>query len=128
MVPRSLRIWFFIHFLVDYLFAIPLFLYPVPLLSILGWNVIDPIATRIVAAALFAIGGISLLSRNSNLAVYQSILTLKIIWSFGAIVALAIALIGRDLAIGTLLGFLLFCLFGIVWVYYRVKLWGLRDK
>lgn len=41
-VPRSLRIWFIIHFWIDIFFAIPLLLIPEVLLSSIGWTIIDP--------------------------------------------------------------------------------------
>ncbi|MCD4719061.1 MAG: hypothetical protein K8S13_04275 [Desulfobacula sp.] len=46
-VPIALKRWFTIHFAVDVLFAIPLFFFPVVFLTLLGWQSIDPFATRI---------------------------------------------------------------------------------
>ena len=60
-VPKSLRVWFIIHFFADYIAAIPIFLFPNQILMLFGWKVIDPIAVRLVAAAFFAIGGASLI-------------------------------------------------------------------
>src|SRR3989344_7486708 len=91
-VPSSLRTWFVIHFVVDYLFAIPLFVAPAWLLSFFGFTVIDPVTARLVAAALFAVGGISLLSRTESMNVYNSLLKLKIIWSISAIAGLLVSL------------------------------------
>ncbi len=51
-IPRSLRIWFIVHFVVDISFAIPLFISPLWFLDILGWKTVDPIAARMVAIAL----------------------------------------------------------------------------
>ena len=56
MVPSSLRSWFVVHFVADIVFALPLFLAPQWTLTLLGWRAVDPIATRLVAAALFGIG------------------------------------------------------------------------
>ena len=90
-VPASLRIWFTIHFIVDYLFAIPLFIVPAWFLSFFGFTVIDPVTARLVAAALMGIGGISLLSRKESINVYNSLLKLKIIWSVSAIAGLLLS-------------------------------------
>ena len=65
-VPSVLRKWFVVHFIADILFALPMFIIPVQFFTILGWQVVDPIATRMVAAALFGIGIESLLSRNAS--------------------------------------------------------------
>lgn len=81
-MPKSLKTWFLIHFAVDYLFAIPLFLFPEQFLAYFNWSSYDPIATKLVAAALFAIGGISLLARNATKETYTVLLQLKLIWSF----------------------------------------------
>src|SRR3989442_4945197 len=88
MVPSSLRTWFVIHFLADVLFALPLFLAPRWTLSLLGWPAVDPLATRLVAAALFGIGIQSLLGRGEGAAAFRALLNLKIIWSAAATVGL----------------------------------------
>jgi hypothetical protein len=64
VVPRSLRSWFIVHFVADMLSALPLFIAPREVLGWLGWNAVDPIATRLVAAALFGIGIESYLARS----------------------------------------------------------------
>lgn len=55
-VPSSLKRWFVFHFTADITFAVPLMVVPVSFLNFFGWSTVDPIATRIVAAALFGIG------------------------------------------------------------------------
>jgi len=66
MVPKSLRVWFVIHFVADLLFALPLFFAPVFTLKLFGWETVDPATSRLVAAALFGIGIESLLGRNAS--------------------------------------------------------------
>ena len=117
---QALRMWFVIHFFVDYLAAIPLFIFPFQSLSFLGWHTIDPLATRIIASALFAIGGVSLIARNATPEVYREILTLKIIWSFFVTTALVIALMQGEITWGILVSIILFVFFGLVWAYYRL--------
>ena len=120
--PVSLRRWFIIHFIVDYLFAIPLFIAPAWFLSLFGFTVIDPVTARLVAAALFAIGSISLLSRNESVNIYNSLLKLKIIWSVSAIAGLLVSLRqGAPVLLWPIA--LVFGLFSGIWSYY---LWKLR--
>jgi hypothetical protein len=123
-VPKSLRKWFFVHFIIDFIFAIPLMFIPVLFLGILGWQVVDPIAARLVAAALFGIGLESLLCYNAPVDTYRGMLNLKIIWSTGAIAALIISFLqedqGRHLVLALLL--LVFILFNGLWVFWKNKL------
>ena len=81
MVPPPLRRWFIVHFWADMLFAVPLFFAPELTLGLLGWPCVDPLATRLVAAALFGIGIESLLGRDASLDAFRQMLTLKVIWS-----------------------------------------------
>ncbi len=121
MVPRSLRIWFVLHFAADYLAAIPLMVAPVAVLSLLGWQVVDPLATRLVAAALFGIGGVSLTGRNADAPSFRHMLTMKLIWAGTAILGIAWSII--EGAPAAAWGFLvIFVLFGLLWGYYRVIL------
>ena len=120
-LPPSLRTWFVIHFVVDYLFAIPLFIVPAWFLSLFGFTVVDPVTTRLVAAALFAIGGISLLSWNESVNAYNSLLKLKIIWSVSAIAGLLVSLWqGAPVLLWPIV--LVFGLFCGIWSYYFWKL------
>ena len=57
MVPSSLRVWFVIHFVLDFIFAAPLLVAPKFMLTLFGWSTIDPLASRLVGAALMGIGG-----------------------------------------------------------------------
>ena len=117
-VPKSLRIWFVIHFLVDYIFAIPLFISPVWFLSLFGWQTIDPFASRLVAAALLGIGGVSFFERNSSLDVYRNLLNLKIIWSSAALLGIFVTMLKHGPTFGWFI-FSLFAIFWVVWIYYR---------
>lgn len=123
-VPRALKNWFLVHFVVDVMFAIPLMVIPVYFLSILGWQVVDPVAARLVAAALFGIGVESLLSYNSSLDNYKGLLNLKIIWSLAALIGLLISLIQGDQGRPAVLWLLIFTfiLFNGLWVYWKVKI------
>jgi len=123
-VPNSLRTWFVIHFIVDIALAIPLMLAPVFTLKLFGWDTVDPVTTRLVAAALFGIGIESYLGRNAGIEAYLGMLNLKIIWSLAAITGLCLSLFqgaaGAALVIWVLV--LVFAGFNLLWVYWRRQL------
>ncbi len=121
MVPRSLRSWFVVHFWADILFAVPLFFAPRLFLGLLGWPAVDPIATRLVAAALFGIGIQSLLGRAEDAATFRALLNLKIIWSSAA----TLGIVWSQLEGGPPLGWAfaaVFVAFNALWLRYRLAL------
>ena len=120
-VPSSLRLWFVVHFLLDSFFAIPLFFIPVQTLTFLGWTSVDPYTARLVAAALFAIGGISFIISNASLLIYRTFLLFKIIWSISAIIGIFITLVQGGLLFGWIV-LCLFLLFCSVWISYYKRL------
>lgn len=119
-MPPHLRTWFIIHFVADYLAAVPLMIAPEQVLGLLQWGYVDPIATRIVAAAFMAIGGVSLIERNASVDIYRALLKLKLIWSVSAMVGVLIATKGQ-FALGSTVVFLVFLGFFSVWAYYFRK-------
>ena len=120
-IPQGLKRWFVVHGVVDWMFAIPLFLFPDAFLRALGWAVVDPMAARGVAAALVGIGTQSLLARNATSPVYRELLSLKIFWSFSATVGFAwTALSGGPQ--GGWVFVAIFALFGGVWIYWQRRL------
>jgi NADH:ubiquinone oxidoreductase subunit K len=120
---KKIGIWFVIHFVIDCITAIPLFIVPVLFLTWLGWVDVDPVAARLVAAALFGIGIESLLGRKSSLNSLITMLNLKIIWSAAAVAGLGISLIekahGNPPAVWAV--FIIFIAFHAVWVFWRVQ-------
>ena len=121
MVPGALRTWFVIHFVADVAFAVPLFFAPDATLRLFGWSVVDPGATRLVAAALFGIGIQSLLGRNEGVETFRAMLTLKVIWAATA----TLGLLWTQLEGGPPLGWVLFAIFAgfhVVWMRYRLAL------
>src|SRR5688572_3436591 len=121
-VPPSLRTWFVVHFVADVVFALPLFVAPRRFLGFLGWSSVDPISTRLVAAALFGIGIQSLLGRHESAETFRGMLNLKIIWSATA----TIGILWSQVDGWPLLGWAfagIFGAFNVVWSYYR---WRLR--
>jgi hypothetical protein len=123
MVPKGLRIWFVIHFFADVLFAVPLIVAPERFLGAFGWPVIDPIASRLVGAALLAIGVESLLARNAGTEAYRRMLELKIIWNSAALFAFGVAIASGGVPAAVWLFAAIFAVFWVVWTSYR---WRLR--
>jgi len=120
-VPNSLRTWFVIHFVVDMLVGIPLLFIPELVMPLLGWDMIDPIASRVVGAALMGIGIESYLGRNSRIEVFRAMLNLKVIWSSSAILGIGLGIWQGGASAGWLfLG--IFVIFWFVWIYYWRKL------
>jgi hypothetical protein len=119
-VPLSLRRWFVAHFVIDLVVGLPLLLAPRLLLSALGWTWVDPAASRLVGAALLAIGTQSFLSRNEGADALRVLLNLNVIWSYAGIFAL-VAAAGQGAppaAWGLLSAFV--ALAG-VWTHYRIR-------
>src|SRR2546427_12274189 len=107
--PSALRRWFVFYFAVDWAVGVPLLVAPEILLRFFGWHEIDPIATRLFAAALIAIGGQSLLGRNGSVNEVRGMLSLKLFWAAAAGIALgigglsggpALTGLGRDVFVG----------------------------
>lgn len=121
MVPQILRRLFIFHFIVDYLFAVPLMIAPKATMALLGWESSEPVATRLVAAALMGIGGISFIARNADIDTYKHMLTMKLLWSIAAVLGLAISL-AEGAPAATAGFFAIFAVFFCVWLFYRVKL------
>jgi len=116
-----LRSWFVVHFVADIVFALPLFVLPRQFLTMLGWAEVDPLATRMVAAALFGIGIQSLLGRRKSAETFRGMLNLKIIWSSTATAGIlaSIAQGAAPMAWGFAAIFGAFC---GVWIYWRRRL------
>ena len=120
-VPKSLRVWFVINFVLDIIIAIPMLLVPELLLPLLGWSVVDPITSRLVGAALLGIGVESLIGRNASRDVFKAMLNLKILWASGAILGIGLGLVAGGPSIAWLF-LAIFTGFLGLWAYYRVKL------
>ncbi|HSF80736.1 MAG TPA: hypothetical protein VLA49_05860 [Anaerolineales bacterium] len=117
-VPDSLRTWFVVHFVLDFIFAVPLLLAPERVMPLIGWNAVDPITSRLVGAALMGIGVESLLGRKASLETYRAMLNLKIIWAASAVVGISLGLAaGGPPAAWVFLG--IFAAFLGLWGYYR---------
>lgn len=120
-LPRGLKTWFILHFIVDILFAIPLILFPDVMMSFFDIASYDLLTPRLVGAALVGIGGVSFVVRNEGRIVYNALLNLKILWSFSAMLGIAIYLLEGGSKMSWIL-FTVFLIFAGVWNYYKVIL------
>ncbi len=124
-VPQSLRIWFVIHYLVDMVFAIPLIFFTAKLLTSLSFGTENLILARLVGAALIGIWGTSFIMYKKSIEAYRTMLTLKLVWSGSAILAITISLLEAQLGI-LWLSLLIFIVFFSIWAYYLFKLKGIK--
>jgi hypothetical protein len=120
-IPKSLRIWFIIHFIIDMLFAIPLLFFSAWTLNLFGFSLENLLFARLVGAALIGIGGASFLVRDKPKNVYLTLIDLKILWSLAAILAIIWSII-EGAPKTTWLFLAIFVGFSIVWQYYKIKL------
>lgn len=123
-VPAALRMWFVIHFAIDLVVALPLFIAPREVLGLFGWTEIDPFAARLAAAALFGIGIESLLGRGRGRETFRGMLQLKLIWSATAALGLAWSTLESNLRY-PLIGWALvgiFVAFHALWWYWLARL------
>lgn len=121
MVPQLLRRLFILHFILDYIAAIPLMIAPQKVMMLLGWDAPESVATRLAAAALIGIGGISLLAHNAGTETYRLMLTMKLLWSGAAITGLILSIIEGAPVFSWVFLFIFAVFFGI-WLFFRLKL------
>ncbi len=120
-LPSSLRAWFVAHFVVDVVVAVPLLVSPTYVLGHLGWTAVDPVATRLVAAALLAIGLQSFFGRDDGVETYRAMLRLKIIWSMAAVAGVMAGIAeGAPPAAWAILA--IFVAFLGVWSHHAIRL------
>ena len=119
-VPRSLEHWFVIHFIVDVLFGLPLLLAPEWTLHLFGFPAVELLTTRLVGAALLGIGGVSLIVRqkSSSREVYNTLLSLKLIWSWAAILGIFMTILETGQKVLWLF-LLIFVFFFLLWGWYQ---------
>jgi flagellar biosynthesis component FlhA len=119
-VPVTLRQWFVAHAAVDAVVGLPLLFVPGLVLTPLGWGPVDQVSTRLVGAAMLAIGAQSYLGRNAGVEVYKAMLNLKVVWSFAAILGLGVAIAhGAPPAAFAFLS--AFIALAGVWSHYRIR-------
>jgi hypothetical protein len=107
-----------VHFVADVVVAVPLLVAPAAFLRSLGWVNVDPVAARMVAAALAGIGVESFLCRNDSIGVFRAMLRLKCVWSGAAIAGVSLS-IAQGAPPATWAVLAVFVGFAVVWNYYR---------
>jgi len=117
-VPKSLKIWFKLHFIVDVIFAIPLIFFPGWFMKLLSLPVENLFLARVIGAALLGIGGASIFCKKKEH--YEIMLILKIIWSISAILVIVYSAIFEGPVLFWILA-LVFIIFSITWIYYWFK-------
>lgn len=117
-IPNSLRNWFVVHFFVDLIFAVPLILVPALVLPPFGFSAENLLLARLVGAALFAIGTLSLITHRASLEVIDIILSLKIFWGGAAAVVIVISIF-EGAPRSSWLFLSIFIFFVILWSYYK---------
>jgi hypothetical protein len=122
MVPKALKTWFIIHFWADIAFALPLLIAPVWFLKLFGWAAPDPIASRMVGAALVGIGVESLLGRNAAAESFRTMLRLKVFWSSTAALGILVSMLEVGAPWGGWLFFGVFAGFFGVWFYWKQRM------
>jgi hypothetical protein len=119
-VPASLRLWFVVHAVVDVAAGVPLLIAPEAILPHLGWTFVDPVAARLVGAALVGVGVTSWRTRQASAAVVRALVGLKVVWSASAILALVLA-IARGAPQLTFLFLSIFLAFCGVWSHHAIR-------
>ncbi|MEE8340621.1 MAG: hypothetical protein V3R52_00840 [Candidatus Neomarinimicrobiota bacterium] len=120
-IPKSLQRWFIVHFVVDIIFAIPLIFFPLWILGLFGLPASESVMARLVGAALIGIGGASFFSYKRTKESYDILLTLKLLWSSSAVLALVLAVVSGAPNIIWLI-ILIFVIFFFLWLYYKNRL------
>ncbi|MAG60334.1 hypothetical protein CL619_00965 [archaeon] len=119
--PVQVRNWFKLHFVIDMIFAFPLFFAPVSFLGFFGFETVEVNLARLVAAALFAIGGMSLWMNRGSYDSFMVMLRLKLLWSAAATLGLVWgALEGGPKSLW--LFAIIFAGFFCVWQWWYVKM------
>jgi hypothetical protein len=124
-VPSTLRTWFAVHAAVDLVAAVPLLVAPAAALHPLGWACVDPATTRLVGAALLAIGVESWLMRGAGVEAYRVMLGFKVVWSLAACFAL-LAAIGAGAPPAAWAFLCTFIVFAGVWLHHAIRLRQMR--
>jgi hypothetical protein len=119
-VSRTLRTWFIVHAAVDVVAAAALLAAPDAVLRRMGWACVDPVAARLVGAALLAIGAQSYFGRDAGVDVYRAMVRLKVIWSLAAAFSL-FAAIGAGAPSAAWAFLSIFIVFAGVWVHHAIR-------
>jgi hypothetical protein len=119
-VPPSLRSWFIVDAVVDFLAAAPLLVAPELMLRRLGWTCVDPISARLVGAAMLANAVATFASRAAGVETYRALLRGKLIWCVAGAASMLIA-VGSGAPSAAWLFLSMFVAFAGVWLHHAVR-------
>ena len=120
-VPIALWWSMVVDAIVDGLLGGVLFVAPDWALHQFGWHPVDPVVTRLLAAALLGMSAQTWFARNGGIAQTRAGLNLKVVWTGFATIGLAIAVIAGSPALATV-ALIAFAIFFIQWVYWRIRI------
>lgn len=122
-LPPSLRTWAAANAVVDLALGLPLLLVPESILPRLGWTTVDPVVSRLLGAALIALGwhALSLRKRHASREAHRALLGLRLVGSAAAMVGMLIAIArGAPSATWAILAALVAA--SGVWAHYAIRL------
>ncbi len=119
-VPPSLRSWFIVDAVVDFLAAAPLLAAPELVLRRLGWTCVDPISARLVGAAMLANAAATFASRAAGVETYRALLRGKLIWCVAGAASMFIA-VGAGAPSAAWLFLSMFVAFAGVWLHHAIR-------
>jgi len=119
-VPPSLRTWFVVDAVFDFLAAAPLLAAPELMLRRLGWTCVDPISARLVGAAMLANAAATFAGRAAGVETYRALLRGKLIWCVAGAASMFIA-VGQGAPSAAWLFLSMFVAFAGVWLHHTIR-------
>jgi hypothetical protein len=121
-MSQSLRITLFLHALVAFVFGLGLLAAPGQFLDIFGWQPVDPLISRILGAAMLALGWGSI--RGYRAASWEEVeILVEVETAFTVLAAVGLL---RHLLVGSWpwyvwMVFAIFTVFALAWVYHLLR-------
>ncbi|HSZ82632.1 MAG TPA: hypothetical protein VLA14_10130 [Polyangia bacterium] len=119
-VAPSLRTWFVVDAVVDFLAAAPLLAAPGLVLRQLGWACVDPISARLVGAAMLANAAATFAARAAGVETYRALLRGKLIWCVAGAASMFVA-VGAGAPSAAWLFLSTFVAFAGVWLHHTIR-------
>jgi hypothetical protein len=119
-VPPSLRMWFVVDAIVDFLAAAPLLAAPELVLRRLGWTCVDPISARLVGAAMLANAAATFAGRAAGVETYRALLRAKLVWCVAGAASMFVA-VGSGAPSAAWVFLSMFVAFAGVWLHHTIR-------
>lgn len=121
-MSRSLRNTFLVHAVVAVLFGLPLLIAPGRFLDVFGWAPIDPIMSRLVGAALLALGWGSFRGwRAATRSDVEILLQVEVIFTVLSVLAILRHVTGGSWPWYVWTMLLTFAAFAVAWIYHLLR-------